>query len=307
MTGPGPPGGDAGRALYALEPGAFTAARNDLAKRLRAAGDKAEAALVAKLRRPPPTAWALNSVARQRPGVIDAVLDAGAGLRAATEDALAGDASALRTAQAWERRAVDAAVAAGAEYLSAAGHGAGDAPRQRMAGTLRAAMVDEAVAASLRQGVLDDDREAPGFGLDAFTAAATGSAAGRRDRSRAARPGLKGDGHDEGTAAAPTAVDAKPDERRDEDAARRDAEQAAAAAVAAELVRRAEQLSADADRAMDAAASAREAATRAAAEAEEAAARAASLTAAAESAESTAAAARQAAVQAAADAAAGAG
>lgn len=182
MTAPDHPGGDDRRALYGLEPSGFTAARNDLSKRLNAAGDKDTAALVAKLRKPPVTAWALNAVARRLPGVLDAVLDAGAGLRAATENALAGDASGLRTAQAWERRAVDAAVTTAAEVLADAGHGATDAARQRMAGTLRAAMVDTEVAAALRAGVLDDDREAPGFGLDAFSTASAGSAAARRER-----------------------------------------------------------------------------------------------------------------------------
>ncbi|HET7488365.1 MAG TPA: hypothetical protein VFJ85_10585 [Acidimicrobiales bacterium] len=165
------PGGDAGRRLYDLAPSAFTAARDDLVKRLRAGGDRAEAARVAKLHRPPATAWALNRVAHTNPGLVDAVLDAGARLRDATRDALGGDAAGLRTAQTVERSAVDAATAAGAGHLAGAGLGAGEAPRQRMAATLRAAIVDPAVAARLRAGLLEDDWEAPGLGLDAMTGA----------------------------------------------------------------------------------------------------------------------------------------
>ena len=258
------PGGDAGRDLYGLDPGAFTAARNTLARRLRTEGHKAEAALVARLRRPPVTAWALNQVARHQPGVIDAVLDAGAGLRAATEDALGGDASGLRTAQAWERRAVEAAVAAAVAHLVAAGHGAGDVTTQRMTGTVRAALVDATVAAALREGILDDDRDAPGFGLDAFSPAVADSAAKRRSRAGATTGGAGAggvtEGGDPGTGRAE--VPATPDEA--------EAARSVAAAEAARARGRAAQLRAEADQAENLAQAAREQAVGARAQADRA-------------------------------------
>jgi hypothetical protein len=171
--------------LYGLAPERFTEARNDLVKRLRAAGDREGAARAAKLRRPPATAWALNQVAREQPDLVAAVLDAGDALKASMEATLGGDASGLRRAQVAERDAVDAVLAAGASRLESAGAATGDPARQRMAATLRAAVVDGSVATLLRAGVLDGDHDLPGFGLDAPAwlaepARTAGPGAGRR-------------------------------------------------------------------------------------------------------------------------------
>jgi hypothetical protein len=155
--------------LYGIDPEKFTAERNALAKRLRAAGQRDEAAAVARLRRPPATAWALNRVARDDPAAIDAVLDAGSELRAAMDRAVGGDAAALRQTQAGERAAVDAAVEAASTRLAATDHHPSDATRQRLAATLRAAIVDQQVADRLRAGTLDADHEAPGFGFGPST------------------------------------------------------------------------------------------------------------------------------------------
>ena len=86
--------------LYGLRPEQFTEARNHLVKQLRAAGRREEASGVARMRKPPATAWALNQVARQHPDVVAAVFDAGGRLRAAMDAALAGDASGVRPARA---------------------------------------------------------------------------------------------------------------------------------------------------------------------------------------------------------------
>jgi hypothetical protein len=153
--------------LYGLPVDRFTEARNGLVKRLKAAGERDEAARIAKLRRPPATAWALNQVAPQRPGLIDAVLDAGETLKAAMQSTLGGDRSGLRAAQLAEREAVDAVLAAAAEHLESAGLAAGDQAHQRLAATVRAAVVDGSVAALLRAGELDRDHDQPGFGMDA--------------------------------------------------------------------------------------------------------------------------------------------
>lgn len=295
------PGGDDGRDLYGLPPGDFTAVRNALAKRLRAEGRKAEAALVAKLRRPPATAWALNKVAREQPGVIDAVLDAGTGLRAATDDALGGHASGLRTAQAWERRAVDAATSAAVGHLAHAGQGAGDGVKQRMAATLRAAMVDSTVAAALRNGILDDDREAPGLGLDAFSPAAAGSATRRRSGAtrrpgRAAAKAGAGD-VEAGNEDVATAPEGDPDPSRT--GAHPSTGRAEPVREAERAESRAVQLTADADEAERSAATASDAAASARAKSEEAAGQAAVLQGIANEATSLATAARAAAEEAA--------
>lgn len=152
--------------LYGLDPDQFVAARDELVKRLRAEGDRTSAAEVAKLRRPPAVAWALNQVARREPDLVTAVLDRGAALRAAMEQAVGGDASGLRDAQQHERHAVDRAVAAAGRLLAGRGQQMTDTLSRRVASTLRAAIIDGSVADLLRGGVLDREVEAPGFGLD---------------------------------------------------------------------------------------------------------------------------------------------
>ena len=155
--------------LYDVVPERFIAARDELARRLRSEGDKAAATRVGKLRRPPLTTWALNQVARIDPRLIEEMLAAGAGLRAAMERALDGDASGLRQAHGQDRAAMEAVVAAAVDRLVAGEYNVTDAIRQRMAATLRAATVDASVAADLTAGVLAGDRDAPGFGIDALS------------------------------------------------------------------------------------------------------------------------------------------
>lgn len=159
------PGAETPDDLYRVDPDSFVAARDALARRLRGEGRREEAAAVGKRRRPTPAAWALNQVARDEPHRIDDLLTAGRGLRAATEEAVRGDASGLRAAQEVEREAVNATVQAAAGRLRAQGRPATDAILRRLSGTLRAAIVDDEVAAEVREGRLEGDREATGLGL----------------------------------------------------------------------------------------------------------------------------------------------
>src|SRR5207253_5292734 len=76
--------------LFELSPDAFVAARDDLAKRLKAEGRSEEAARVRSLRRPTVAAWAANQVARRNPGDLQELLDAGAALRQAQRKVLSG-------------------------------------------------------------------------------------------------------------------------------------------------------------------------------------------------------------------------
>lgn len=149
--------------LYTLDPEEFVPARDAIVRRLRKAGSKEAAAAVAKLRRPTVPAWALNVVAREHPGEVEAVLEAGERLRAAQEKALRGDATALRSATSERRDAIAAVTALVAGVL-------GDrAPAQAgaVSATLEAATVDPDVAELLRAGRLDRERSAAaaGFGF----------------------------------------------------------------------------------------------------------------------------------------------
>jgi hypothetical protein len=150
--------------LYALPPDEFTAARNALAKELKAAGEKDAAAEVSRLRRPSVGAWALNQVARQHLDLIEAALDAGAELRAASEAAAAGDAgdaAGLREATATERAAGQAVVKAARPHLGARA----DALAPALLSTLRVAALDETIADELRRGTLAAEHETAGFGF----------------------------------------------------------------------------------------------------------------------------------------------
>jgi hypothetical protein len=153
--------------LYERPPAEFVSARAQLVKALRAAGEPERAAGVARLRRPTPAAWALDQVARHEPELVTRLLSAGARLREATSEAMRGDASALREAEADERTAADAVLARAVAEASGADVALNDAHLQRMAATLRAAVLDDAAAAALCAGTLDNDLEAPPLGFDA--------------------------------------------------------------------------------------------------------------------------------------------
>lgn len=159
--------------LYALEPSEFVAARNAMVKQMRGDGQREAAKVVAALRRPNVTAAALNQVARRSPELVLAVVEAGELLRRATGHALSGDPSDLREATEAERRASNALVAAAVAEL---GFGGAQA-RPRIASTVHAAMVDDAVADELRRGVLTVDHDRSGLGLDLGAEAGRGGAA----------------------------------------------------------------------------------------------------------------------------------
>jgi hypothetical protein len=147
--------------LYAIPPASFTDARNDLAQRLKQAGQGDAAARVKQLRKPTVALWAVNQLARRHPDDVRALLDAGERLRVAQEAALRGDSQQLRTATAEERKILLSLTQRGEELLREAGH---SADAKRIAGTLRAAAVDEAGRDLLAQGRLSEELEATGFG-----------------------------------------------------------------------------------------------------------------------------------------------
>ena len=85
--------------LYAALPADFTRARNDLAQRLKQAGQVEAAERVKQLRKPTVTLWAVNQLARRHPDDVRALLDAGEQLRVVQQAAL----RAFRAASAFGR------------------------------------------------------------------------------------------------------------------------------------------------------------------------------------------------------------
>jgi hypothetical protein len=147
--------------LYAAPPADFTGVRNDLAQRLKQAGQVEAAAAVKQLRKPTVPLWAVNQLARRHPDDVRALLDAGERLRVAQQAALRGESQELRTATAEERKILHGLTQRGAELLRETGH---SADPKRIADTLRAAAVDESGRELLQLGRLSEELEASGFG-----------------------------------------------------------------------------------------------------------------------------------------------
>jgi hypothetical protein len=168
--------------LYGLDLEDFTAARDALAKELRAAGDKERAAEVKKLPKPTRAAWAVNRLARERPEEIGALVAAGEALSGAQEQLLEGaDAAVLREAATAARRLVDA-LADSAAVDS-------DAAREKVRATLHAATVDPDVRAAVAAGRVVKEQAAVGFGgLEALAASLPDAPAPKRAAAGKAKP-----------------------------------------------------------------------------------------------------------------------
>jgi hypothetical protein len=147
--------------LYAAPPASFTRARNDLAQRLKQAGQVEAAARVKQLRKPTVQLWAVNQLARRHPDMVRALLDAGERLRVAQQAALRGQGQELRGAAAEERRILLTLTQRGEELVREAGRAA---DTKRIAETLRAAAVDQTGRELLEQGRLSEELQASGFG-----------------------------------------------------------------------------------------------------------------------------------------------
>ena len=250
--------------LYQLPLEEFTPARDALAKELKAAGRKDEAAEVKSLRKPSVAAWALNRTAHDNPDAIDRLRGAGADLREAQQEAMSGDAGRLRDTGRALAEEVDRVASLAADVLKAAGRPVTSAQQEKLTATLRTAAVDDEAGGVLARGVLVEELESTGFSL-----LGTVPGDGHKTLPAAERPAKKPKAPKE----ALEAVEAARRELRRCDAeadmaatrARRRAERAETAAKrAAEAQREAEQARAEAEEATDAAVAARRAAAEAA-------------------------------------------
>jgi hypothetical protein len=144
--------------LYELPLEEFTAARNELAKRL---GD----ASIKQLKKPTGPVWAVNQLARRREVDVRRLLRAGEQLEQAQKDAVeGGDQQAFEGARQTERDALRRLRSQVAELLRAGGHPATDATLERVARTLHAGSATEQGRALLREGRLSEELEPQGFG-----------------------------------------------------------------------------------------------------------------------------------------------
>ncbi len=155
------------RGLYATVPTEFVAARNALVKELRRAKERDEAALVAALRKPDWTDWALNVVAAEHADAVDEFATAAGDVRDAQAAAIEGrDGLDVRAAlRALRERTTDVSRKAAA-VLEHAGRAPGTAElTARLSEIAGHAMTTD----QLRMGVLgsgDPDASDPFGGLE---------------------------------------------------------------------------------------------------------------------------------------------
>jgi hypothetical protein len=169
--------------LFALPLDEFTAARNELAKRLKREGDAETAEAVRALPKPSVAAWTVNQLARRDPEAVRSLLNVAARLRATQERSLQGErvADELRAAQAEERDVLRKLTRGAEAVLQSAGRPASGTTLERVSSLLRAAAVAEPGRTSLREGRLSGDVELSGF--DAFAGVALPKEGRRSARS----------------------------------------------------------------------------------------------------------------------------
>jgi hypothetical protein len=175
--------------LYGLPLGQFTAARDDLARRLRADGDRDGAAGVKRLRKPTLPAWALNQAKRREPEQVAELIEAGRRLQDAQQQLVAGgERGLLRSAAADERRLVEQVVAVAEQELAGAGHPVAATVQSKLWATVHAAAVSDEARELLDAGRLIVDYEISDLGLGAGGAAAPPTSRAKPPAKREPRP-----------------------------------------------------------------------------------------------------------------------
>jgi DNA repair exonuclease SbcCD ATPase subunit len=152
--------------LYGLPLEEFTAARDDLSRRVRAAGLREQADELKSLRKPPVSAWTVNQLARKSPDDVAAVATAGEQLAKAQAEALSSRGrerfAAARDEHASALSQIGRRIAS---LLQEAGRSASQSTTERALRTIRAASLDENARPELVAGRLQDDVEPGGFSL----------------------------------------------------------------------------------------------------------------------------------------------
>ena len=147
--------------LFQLSLGEFTAARNDLAKKLKAEGRTIEAERVKALAKPPAPAWAVNQLFWRDPKSIERLLTLGERVRKAqTGQVRNADLRALVD----EKRQMTMALRTKATaILGEAGHAASPEAIRRVSVTLESLAAWGDTEGVPRAGRLTDNLDPPGF------------------------------------------------------------------------------------------------------------------------------------------------
>jgi hypothetical protein len=214
---------DAVTELYRAPHAAFVTERKRLAGELKAAGDKEGAAKLAKLTRPPVSAWTVNQLWWHDRDAFEAMLATAERLREG--DLGAGPA---------HRDAIAKLRARAAAILAGDGHGASEATLRRVTTTLSAIAAAGGFAPD-PPGALTEDRDPPGFETMGLAAEAVPRPAPARPPARVANDNDEDD--DEGDEE-PSAAELR---RQAEEKRRHSAEEAQRRAEVAAEQRRLEQ------------------------------------------------------------------
>jgi uncharacterized membrane protein YgcG len=154
--------------LYALTPAEFTAARDERARQVRAAGQRDQAAAIKKLARPTASAWLVNQLGRAAPDRMDRLYELGAELQEA-QRTLAGDR--LRQLSVQRRQVISDLLPAASDLAGQAGQPASAAVLGEVRATLEAALADADARAAVRSGRLTKSLAYAGLGEVDLTAA----------------------------------------------------------------------------------------------------------------------------------------
>jgi hypothetical protein len=140
--------------LYGLPLNDFTAARDEIAKRLRGEGERELADEVKALRKPTAAVWVVNQLAREREVDVKRLMKAGEALAKAQASATRED---FQQARADEQHALERLASAAREA------GVGPQAADRAVQTLRAASLTDEGRELLKRGRLTEELEPPGF------------------------------------------------------------------------------------------------------------------------------------------------
>src|SRR5438132_6785985 len=139
--------------LYGVALDEFVPERARLAKELRAAGARADADAVAKLRKPTLPAWVLNQLARRNRRDVDLLLDAGHRLRQAQAGVVrGGKRESFEQARQTEADALRRLGREAEKLLRSARGNASDAVLKQIVQGLRAAAVSDEAREQLARG-----------------------------------------------------------------------------------------------------------------------------------------------------------
>jgi hypothetical protein len=235
-------------ALYQLPLDRFTAARNELAKRLRADGQAEAAQQVKALRKPTAAVWLVNRLAREDELDVQRLLKAGESMTKTQAKVARGQSpEGFLAARREEQRALERLAQAARELADR--EDLGKSAIDRATQILRAAALTEKGRKLLKRGRLTEELQPPGF--EALTGltfeprphAQAGTTDGQRSTLKEARESLRHLRTEErelraaarAAARAADRADAEAQQKREQaDGAQSEADQASARVEAAE-------------------------------------------------------------------------